>query len=306
VRTAKSLWPDSGVDSLRVAVASSRPSQLLLVAGVYLFGVTIAAANETALAPRRVALGAVPLLAVSASIHYATEYADHETDALTDRTPFSGGSGALVETDVPRVFVLRLALGALLAGLLAAAALALAGTLEVRALAVLVGATVVGWQYSLGPLRLAWRGWGELTNAALGGLALPVYGAAVVGGPLGRVALAVLPFALLVLLNLFATQWPDREADAAVGKQTLAVRWSARRLRRAYAVIAALAGVSLFVLHPAVLPTPVVLASLPVAPLLVWAGYGYTRRAVPWPTVAAMVTLAVLQFGAWTWVVWTL
>jgi len=289
---------------LRVALASSRPSQLLLVAGVYLFGVTVAAANNTTIAPGRVVLGAVPLLAVSASIHYANEYADHETDALIDRTPFSGGSGALVETDVPLGFVLRLALGALVAGLLAATALALAGGLETSALAVLVGATATGWQYSVGPLRLAWRGWGELTNAALGGLALPVYGAAVVEGPLVTVTLASLPFAFLVLLNLFATQWPDRQADAAVGKRTLAVRWSARRLRLAYTAVALLAGGSLLALHPAVVPTAVALAGLPAAPLVVWGAYGYTRRELLWPSVTAMVGLAGLQFAAWAWLVW--
>jgi 1,4-dihydroxy-2-naphthoate octaprenyltransferase len=292
------------VAPLRVAVASSRPSQLLLVMGVYLFGVTIAVASDATLAGERVVLGAVPLFGVAASIHYANEYADHETDALTDPTAFSGGSGALVETDVPRAFVLRLALVALAAGLLAAGALALAGVLDVGALAVLVGATVLGWQYSVGPLRLAWRGWGEVTNAALGGLALPVYGAAVVAGPLATVALASLPFALLVLLNLFATQWPDRRADAAVGKRTLAVRWPARRLRVAYAGTALLAGGSLLLLHPAVLPTVVVLASLPVAPLVVWAAYGYTHRELPWPSVTAMVGLAVLQFAAWAWLAW--
>jgi len=289
---------------LRVVLAASRPSQLLLVAGVYLFGVAVAAANNTTIAPGRVVLGAVPLLAASASIHYANEYADHETDALTDRTPFSGGSGALVETNVPRRFVLRLALAGLAAGLLVAGVLALAGVLGPGALVVLVGSTVAGWQYSLGPLRLAWRGWGELTNAALGGLALPVYGAAVVEGPLGTVALASLPFALLVLLNLLATQWPDREADAAVGKRTLAVRWSAPRLRAAYVTVALLAGGSVLALHPAVVPTAVVLVSLPVVVLVAWGAYGYTRRELPWPTVSAMVGLAGLQFAAWAWLAW--
>ena len=294
----------TAVTYARVAVASSRPPQLALVLGVYLLGAAVAVANGTPLSVSTGALGAAPLVAVAASIHYANEYADHETDALTDRTPFSGGSGALVETDVPRAFVLGLATVTLGAGLLAAGLLALADVLGTRALAVLVGATAVGWQYSLGPLRLAWRGWGELTNAVLGGLALPVYGAAVLDGPLVTVALAAVPFFLVVLLNLFATQWPDREADAVVSKRTLAVRWSARRLRTAYAGIAALAGASLLALHPAVVPTPVLLATLPVAPLVAWGAYGYTRRQVPWPTVTAMVALAVLQFAAWAWVAW--
>ncbi|MEA5409300.1 prenyltransferase [Haloarculaceae archaeon H-GB2-1] len=96
-------------------------------------------------------------------------------------------------------------------------------------------------------------------------------------------ALAVVPFFLVVLLNLIATQWPDREADAAVGKRTFAVRWSARRLRRSYVALAILAFGSLFALHPTILPTPVVLASLPVAPLTAWAASCYTSRHVPSP-----------------------
>lgn len=292
------------VEHVRVALATSRPSQLLLVLGVYLLGATMAVALGATLEARPLALGAVPLAVLAASIHYANEYADHETDALTDRTPFSGGSGALVGSAVPRRFVRSLMVGTLGIGLLAAGLLAAVGVLGVPALAVLVASTALGWQYSLDPLRLAWRGWGEVTNAALGGLALPAYGAAVLGGPVLTVAVAALPFALVVLLNLFATQWPDRAADAAVGKRTLAVRWSPARLRRAYAGVAMLAGLSLLLLSPAVLPAVVVAASLPVAPLLAWGAHGYTRRQVPWPTVTAMVALAALQFGAWAWAAW--
>ncbi len=51
-----------------------------------------------------------------------------------------------------------------------------------------------------------------------------------------------------------------------------------------------------------VLPTPVVLASLAVAPLFAWRARWYTRRRSPFPTVAAMVALAVLQLLARAWV----
>jgi 1,4-dihydroxy-2-naphthoate octaprenyltransferase len=282
---------------------TSRPSQLLLIAGVYLLGAVIAVANGATFHERTFLLGSVPLLLLSASVHYANEFADAETDQLTDRTPFSGGSGALVETRLSRTVPLRAGIFALAAGTVAAIVLWTAGWLSTPAVTVLVVATVVGWQYSVGPLKLAWRGWGEVTNAALGGLALPVYGAAVLDGPLLTVSLASVPFFLVVLLNLFATQWPDRKADAAVGKRTLAVRWSPERLRTAYVSIALLAGLSLVLLHsvvpPAVVPTPVVLASLLVVPLVVWGAWGYTRRHVPWPTVTAMVGLAALQLLGW-------
>jgi 1,4-dihydroxy-2-naphthoate octaprenyltransferase len=283
----------------RALWGASRPAQLLLIVGVFLLGVKVATASGAAGPVASLLAGLVALLPVAVSVHYANEYADHETDALTDRTPFSGGSGALDATGVGRAVIGRAAVVALAAGVVLGGGFGVAGLLEPAALALLAVIAVLGWQYSLGPLRLAWRGWGELDNAALGGLVLPVYGAATVSGPLGRVALASLPFFLVVLMNLFATQWPDREADAAVGKRTLAVQWPRRRLRATYVALGIAAGLSLFVLHPSVLPAPVALASLLPAPLLVVGALGYTRREVPWPTVSAMVVLALAQLAAW-------
>jgi 1,4-dihydroxy-2-naphthoate octaprenyltransferase len=286
-----------------VLFKTSRPSQLLLIVGVYLLGAKIVQEKGAEMTISTLVVGAVPLIAVAASVHYANEYADYETDALAHRTPFSGGSGALQRADAPRSIPLRAGIVALIGGALLTAVLALTGWLALPAVGVLAIIAVAGWQYSVGPLRLAWRGFGEVTNATLGGLALPVYGGAVLGGPLLAVALASVPFFLLVLLNLFATQWPDREADGAVGKDTLAVQWSPDRLRLVYGLVAVGAGVSLLVLHPTVLPTSVVLASLPVAPLVVWGWWGYTIRHVPWPTASAMVGLALFQFLGWCWVV---
>ena len=292
-------------DRVRLLWAASRPSQLLLIGGVYALGVTIAAASGASRSLLPLAAGLAALLPVAASVHYANEYADHETDALTERTPFSGGSGALPDTGLDRRIVFRAALSTLALGTALAVAGTLGGLVPLSALALLAVIAGVGWQYSVGPLELAWRGWGELANATLGGLVLPVYGGAIVGGPPGRVALASIPFFLVVLLNLFATQWPDREADAAVGKRTLAVRWPRRRLRLAYVTLAGLAGLSVLVLQPAVLPRPVALASVVPAPLLVVGALGYTERRIPWPTVSAMVLLAVVQFGAWWWVAYS-
>ncbi|MFC7177211.1 prenyltransferase [Halosegnis marinus] len=200
----------------------------------------------------------------------------------------------------PREFLLRAGAVALAAGVGAAAAGWLAGPLSPVALALLVGIAVLGWQYSVGPLSLSRRGLGELDNSLLGGLVLPLYGAAVVASPDTAVALAVLPFALVVFCNLLATQWPDRRADAAVGKDTLAVRLSAAGIRRLYLLVALLAAVSLLLLAGGAVPTTVALASLSAAPLLLWGAATFPGR--PFPTVAAMVVLAVAQTAAWLWV----
>lgn len=285
---------------------ASRPAQLLLVVAVYALGVALATAHGAPLEERRVLAGLLALVPTAGGIHYANEYADYETDKLTDRTPFSGGSGALQATDVRRGLVLNAATVALTVGGVAAALFALQGLLPRQAVWILAGGAVLGVQYSLPPLAFARRGLGELVNAALGGVVLPCYGAAVLGGLDRAVILTVVPFAWFVLANMFETQWPDRHADADVGKDTLAVRWRPRRLRAGYAVAVVAGFASLLALTdgvlaaaPDVFPWLVTYATLPAMPLFAWGTVRFTRREVPYPAVVGMVMVAVLQLTAW-------
>ena len=286
---------------------ASRPAQLFLVVAVYALGVAITLAHGSPLAERRLLAGLAALVPTAAGIHYANEYADAETDALTDRTPFSGGSGALQSTDVRRSFVLQAAATGVFLGGATAAAAVVAGSLPRPAAWILAAGALGGVQYSLPPFAFARRGLGELLNAALGGIALPCYGAAVAGGLDRTAVLAVVPFAWFVLANMLETQWPDRHADADVGKDTLAVRWRPRRLRVAYAV-AVLAGFGTLLaltagvtsVTPDVFPWLVTFGTLSAMPLFAWGTVRFTRRRVPYPAVVGMVQVAVLQLVAWT------
>ena len=296
--------------------AASRPSQLALVVLVYALGVGMASTGSplvvhgpgpagqsvAALGPR-VALGALALLPVTVAVHYANEFADADTDALAERTPFSGGSGALAVTGLPASFLGRATavMTAVAVALLAWAALT--GALPSRATALLAAILVAGLAYSLPPVALVRRGVGEVVNAALGGVLLPVYGVAVVGRPTLTAWLAVLPFAGLVGCNLLATHWPDREADRAVGKRTLAVRWPATRIRRVYVLLAVTSlAVATVLWVDGVFPDAVALAYLVPVPLLVWGWRTLTRQRSPLPAVLAMVALAVASTAAWWWV----
>ena len=299
--------------------AASRPDQLLLIGLLYTLGIGMATAGSPIVAGdatrlvrdggldavlvSRILVGALGLIAAALAIHYANEFADADTDALTNRTPFSGGSGALVETGLPAASLRRPL--AVACGLAVAVALggAAAGPLSPEAAGLLLVALVVGMGYSLPPVALVRRGYGEPTNMLLGGLVLPVYGTAVVASPRPAAALAVVPFTLLVGCNLLAVHWPDRDADAAVGKQTLAVRWPPSRIRRAFAVLAVGAGASTVGLWlMGVVPDTVAVAHLAPVPLLVRGWTTLTRDRDPLPAVAAMVVLAVTTTIAWWWV----
>lgn len=281
----------------------ARPSQLLLVAVVYALGVAIALAKGAAMDPIPVGAGLVALVPATAGVHYANEYADYETDSLTERTPFSGGSGALQEADLPRSLARDAAVAALAAAGLLAALLWVAAIVPPTAVVLLVVGTVFGVQYSLPPLAFSRHGLGEVANAVLGGIALPCFGAATLGGLSVEVALAVVPFALLDFVNLLETQWPDRYADADTGKDTLAVRLSPERLRWLYWLAAAAAFASLVPLAGSVLPLSVVVVTFATLPFFVWGSYRFTRRREPFPAVVGMVLAAVGQLVAWLYVV---
>jgi 1,4-dihydroxy-2-naphthoate octaprenyltransferase len=285
---------------VRALWGMARPLLLASVLAVYGSGLLIARAHGAVLVPIDVLWSGLGLLLVALSIHYANEYADVETDARTRPTLYSGGSGVLPSGQVPRRFALGAAWWSLALGGGVGIAGAAVGAIAPVVLLLLVLGAALGWQYSLPPLRLAWRGWGEVDNALLGGTLLHLYGHATASGTFDLALLWIcLPFTLLVFVNLLATGWADREADAAVGKRTLATRLSPAALRRLHGLV----GLSAFLLLLAsagwLVPWPVVLAGLPAAPVLVFGWLRFTRVHEPYATSNAMIVLLLAQAGVW-------
>ncbi len=271
----------------------ARPSQLALIALVYVNGVLFGLLRSAELAIGAVAAGALLLLAAAASVHWANEYADVDTDALTRRTPVSGGSGMLPRSGIDRRLPLLASGVAASMALAGGVWLAAAGILPRAALVILAIGLIGGLAYSLPPAALARRGLGELANALLGGLLLPLYGVAIVVGAVALLdAVVFLPFAIVVFLSVIETAWPDRHADAATGKLTLQTRLPAPSLRRIHA-----GSIALFVLAVAIavdesasfLPA----WALTVLPFLLVAHRRYTVTEMPLAGVAAMVLLAI-------------
>jgi 1,4-dihydroxy-2-naphthoate octaprenyltransferase len=85
-----------------------------------------------------------------------------------------------------------------------------------------------------------------------------------------------------------------------VGKFTLATRLSVPRLRLIYAVVVLIGyGMLPALLAGQILPGLVVLSSLPIIPMVIWAALRYTRIHSPHPTVMAMIAMLLVQMAAW-------
>ncbi len=176
-------------------------------------------------------------------IVYANDWADQETDRRNrTATLFSGGSRVLVEG---RLSARALGLAALVcAGALLALSVGLAVARGAPLLVPLaVAALALLWAYSYPPLRLSYKGGGELLQMVGVAGVLPLYGYVAQGG-----ALASFPWALVALLLpthlgcAIATALPDEPSDRESGKYTLPARVGGER---AAWVIVALNGLSL-------------------------------------------------------------
>jgi len=156
-------------------------------------------------------------------ILYLNDYADREADSDA-RTPFSGGSGVLVDGALKPEDLRRAGLGAylMLGGI--SAWLAWLGSGWVLLLYLAAGALL--WLYSFPPARLSYRGHGEVLQGLGVGVVLPLVGYAAQAAELGSFPWPVLGATFLLgFAGNVATALPDRDVDRGAKKRTWPVRF---------------------------------------------------------------------------------
>jgi 1,4-dihydroxy-2-naphthoate octaprenyltransferase len=187
-------------------------------------------------------------------------------DANVTPTKYSGGSRVI---QYGLVSFRRMAATAAVFYLAAAAIgillLALRGSVALLTIG-LVG-LIVSLAYTAPPLKLVYRGLGEIA-VAVGFGPLMLLGAYVVqtGGTLSWEPVVVsIPVALLVALILYVNEIPDRRGDAHAGKRTLPVRFGPDAVILGYDVTIAVAYATLVIgVALGVLPIPTLLALLTI------------------------------------------
>ena len=189
-------------------------------------------------------------------------------DANPNPTQFSGGSRVAVY-DLVSVRGLAGLAAALYAVAAAIGLVLVAVTGSITLLWIGVAGIALGLAYTAPPLKLVYRGLGELA-VALGFGPIMLLGAYVV--QTGRLAwepvvLSLVP-GILISLILFVNEIPDRRGDAQAGKRTLPVRFSPNVVRTAYLV----GGLAAFAIIVA----------------------GVIGGLLPWPTLIALAAVPIV------------
>jgi 1,4-dihydroxy-2-naphthoate octaprenyltransferase len=218
-------------------------------------------------------LSAVLTLVGAAAVHLGLNVANDVFDTqlgADDRninpTQFSGGSRVIQYGLVSRrgmatisavMYAVALLVGVVLLVTHYSPALLVIGVLGI----------LLSFFYTAPPLKLVYRGLGELTTA-IGFGPLMLVGAYVVqtnGLLTAEPFVASIPIALLVMLILYVNEVPDRDGDARAGKRTLPVRWPKGRVIGGYLASAVAAFVVIAVgVGVGILPIPALVALVPL------------------------------------------
>jgi 1,4-dihydroxy-2-naphthoate octaprenyltransferase len=188
--------------------------------------------------------------------------------AAADRTPFSGGKRVLVDGLLTRAQTWAMALGFGAAGCALGAAIVF--WRAPAALWVGIAGLVLGWSYHGPPLRLAYRGLGELDVLVCYGPLVSLATYVIQTGTFSwDVVWLSLPLGVFTAAFLLANEFPDYLADQGAGKRNLVVRLGRRAASRLLPFVYA-AGFGVTLMLPLLgQPTLVLLGMLPF-PVAVW------------------------------------
>jgi 1,4-dihydroxy-2-naphthoate polyprenyltransferase len=247
-------------------------------------------------------LGLVCMVFLQVTTVLVNDIHDRASDASNlNWGPFTGGGRSLQEGGKSLPSLRRGAGITLSVSLLAGMALVLQAARPLAVLAVLVPLGALALAYTAPPFKLSHRGFGELDVALTHGPGVVVFAYVVQGGALldpwpwllGLViGLAVLP--AIVLSGI-----PDRTADRAAGKRTLAVRLGtagAARLALILTLVSA-TGALLLALGSASLAGWLPVVTVPHALLLVHMIRRFTGRGAPERRIDGLMAAALLYIG---------
>jgi len=191
----------------------------------FLAGALFALLRGAEMSPAQFLLGYSAMACAHLSTNYSNDVFDAEADRFGEVSPISGGSGVLVQNPSLRPYAKGFALGLMGLSILIGWIFLTIYSFPYQFIAFGIAGNLLGWYYTAPPIRLAYRGLGEVTNMITFGLLMPGSGYFVAMGTLDLPFFVFsVPFFLYGLVFITSVEMPDREGDIAGGKPTLIVR----------------------------------------------------------------------------------
>jgi 1,4-dihydroxy-2-naphthoate octaprenyltransferase len=196
---------------------------VLAVLPSFFLGTLFALILESDFIPLTFLYGFAILFIIEIGASFANDYFDYEADKYNKQFGFSGGSGVLLDYPELRSFAKWSSITLMILAL----ALTLFFTLKLFYPWWIIGyigiAVFFCWFYTAPPIRLVYRGWGELPHM-LAGIMFPGWGYLLVTTTINwSLLIFAIPFGFYGLSVILNFEIPDKEADIHGGKKNLVV-----------------------------------------------------------------------------------
>jgi 1,4-dihydroxy-2-naphthoate octaprenyltransferase len=300
------------MQSLWLFVRMSRPLFLLGGILVYALGVGIARYLGSQISWELYLLGQAWVTLLQLGAQYLNEYYDAPSDQDNpNRTPFSGGSGAVGPGKLARSTALLAAAGCLAVTASLTVLLINTHKLEPATILIMLLCFLGAFFYTAPPLHLASSGYGELTTSIIVANLIPAFAFLLQVGDLHRlIPMTTFPLTALHLAMMLAFEFPDYATDTKHEKRTLLVRLGWRTGMGLHNVLILVAYLLLALAVTLGMPFFIALPAfftLPVGLMQIWQMRRIADGAAPhWKTftLTALVLFAaaayLLAFAYWT------
>jgi len=216
-------------------IINSRKIKLLIKIGrlrflaggffLYTLGVFLAVSSGVDFSFTYFFIGYVIMFPAHLSLSYSNNYFDISVDKFNKPSVFSGGTKILIDNPELITLCKKIAIGLIILSIMFATLFVIFFSYPLSYLAFIVFGALLGWFYSAPPLKLAYRGFGEIANMINMGLLMPGIGYWTMSGKMDIFFFVfAVPFFLYGLNFMIIVETPDLEGDIKGDKNTLVTR----------------------------------------------------------------------------------
>lgn len=198
-----------------------------VLGGFFLFtvGALFAVLTGAELEINKFFIGYLILFLGHLSVSYSNDYFDFEADKLGEKTNVSGGSGILQIDPSLRQTSKWIAISLILISIILGFIFTINYNFPLIFLGYVVFGNLLGWFYTAPPIRLSYRGLGEISTMLSIGFVVPGMGYYVMKGFIDmNYLLFTIPLLMYGIYFILSVEIPDMETDALSGKKNFVTK----------------------------------------------------------------------------------
>lgn len=195
--------------------------------GFFLFslGALFAVLNRAQLDLAKFLTGYVILFLGHLSVSYSNDYFDFDADTMGNKTNVSGGSGILQLDPSLKKTSKWIAISLILTSIILGTGFTYKYNYSLFFLLYVIFGNLLGWFYTAPPIRLSYRGLGEISTMLAIGFVVPGMGYYVMKGMIDvNFVIFSIPLLLYGIYFILSVELPDMETDAISGKNNFVTK----------------------------------------------------------------------------------